>query len=645
MLIAMTRYTCMKIKCQLICLVLGIFCFCSVAFSDVIDQQRQNFLMAEKMLAQGNESAFLALSSNLVSYPLYPYLQYQWLKTNLSQTDRIKDFLVTYKHTRYADLLRSQWLSHLADNKRWQEYVQFYRVADTIAHECQYYWANYSLGHQEEPLADAIRLWLTGDNLPNECNELISLLQLSPLLTPELIWQRFELALKNNNKSLMNTLGYLLDDSSRKSADLRLQIQKKPIIIQYDQFLVDSNLQLRIFAYGLERLAQSDLELALVIWGSKKSLGNFNSQSIQKIERSLGLALAHKRDNRAFDRLNKISEPDAEVREWKIRSALFELNWQRVNQALAALSSEEKQTPQWQYWQARALIETGDVQQGQALYQTLANDRSYYGFMAADAVNKPYVFSDHPVNLLGDELTVLAAQVDFQVANEFIALNRDLDAKRQWWFSVNKLSKEQLKVAAKLAQQWQWDQVAIMTLVKADYWDDLALRFPLQYSNQIQSNANSMSLEPALVFGLMRQESMLDSKAMSAVGARGLMQIMPETGKEIARELNDSWQTANSLFIPDINIRYGTFYFKRLLNQFVGHFALATAAYNAGPSRVNKWLSTKRSLPADVWVETIPFKETRKYVSSVLAYTIIYQQRLQGKALKMHELLSDITQH
>ena len=200
---------------------------------------------------------------------------------------------MTYKHTRYAEMLRSQWLSYLADNKRWQEYVQFYQVADTIAHECQYYWANYSLGHQEQPLADTIRLWLTGDNLPYECNELISLLQLSPLLTPELIWQRFELALKNNNKPLMNTLGYLLDDFSRKSANLWIQVQKKPIIIQYDQFLVDSDLQARIFAYGLQRLAQSDLELALVIWDSKKSLGNFNSKSIQKIERSLGLALAH----------------------------------------------------------------------------------------------------------------------------------------------------------------------------------------------------------------------------------------------------------------------------------------------------------------------------------------------------------------
>jgi len=642
----MNRYTCMKIKCQLICLVLGIFCICSVAFSDVIDQQRQNFLMAEKMLAQGNESEFLALSSNLVSYPLYPYLQYQWLKTNLSQTDRIKDFLVTYKYTRYAEMLRSQWLSYLADNKRWQEYVQFYQVADTIAHECQYYWANYSLGHQEQPLADAIRLWLIGDNLPYECNELISLLQLSPLLTHELIWQRFELALKNNNKPLMYTLGYLLDDSSRKSADLWLQIQKKPIIIQYDQFLVDSDLQTRIFAYGLERLAQSDLELAIVIWDSKKSLGNFNSQSIQKIERSLGLALAHIRDNRAFDRMNKVSEPDAEVREWKIRSALFELNWQHINQALAALSSEEKQTPQWQYWQARTLIEIGEVQQGQALYQILSNDRSYYGFMAADVVNKPYAFSDRPVNLLGDELTVLAEQLDFQVAHEFIELKRDLDAKRQWWFAVNKLSKDQRKVAAKLAQQWQWDQVAIMTLVKADYWDDLALRFPLQYSSQIKSNASSQNLEPALIFGLIRQESMLDPKAMSAVGARGLMQLMPETAKEIASNLNDPWQTDNSLFVPDINIRYGTYYFKKLLTRFDGHFALAIAAYNAGPNRISKWLPTDRSLPADIWVETIPFKETRKYVSSVLAYTIIYQQRLlQDKALKMRELLSDMPQH
>ncbi len=635
----------MKIKCQLIALVLGIVCSCCLAFGNEIDQQRQDFLLAEKMLVQGKESEFLRLSSQLTSYPLYPYLKYQWLKINLSQTDAIKNFLIAYKDTRYADTLRSLWLDYLADNQRWEEFVQFYQDANTLAQECQFYWANYKLGHQSQPLAEAMRLWLTGDNLPKECDNLMLLLQLSPLLTPELIWQRFELALKNNNKSLMNSLRYFFDAPSQITADLWLQIHKKPIIVLNEQFIVDSDLKATIFAYGLQRLVQSDIESAIMVWDSKKSQVYFNKQLVQQVERSFGLALAHARDDRAYDRLNKVPEPDADVREWKIRSALFALNWQRVNQALAELSNEEKQTPQWQYWRARALIEIGDVQQGQVLYQTLSNDRNYYGFIAADVVNKPYAFSDHPVNVLDNQLKVLAEHVDFKVVHEFIELKRDLDAKRQWWFAVNKLSKEQCKVAAKLAQQWQWDQVAIITLVKADYWDDLALRFPLQYSSQIQLNAYSVNLEPALVFGLIRQESMLDPKAMSASGARGLMQLMPETAKEIASQLNDPWQSVNSLLVPDINIRYGTFYFKQLLNKFNGHFALATAAYNAGPSRVNKWLATNRSLPADVWVETIPFKETRKYVSSVLAYTIIYQQRLQGKALKMRELLPDMAQH
>ena len=197
-------------------------------------------------------------------------------------------------------------------------------------------------------------------------------------------------------------------------------------------------------------------------------------------------------------------------------------------------------------------------------------------------------------------------------------------------------------IAAKLAQQWQWDQVAIITLVKADYWDDLALRFPVNYLNQIQSNAYRQNLDPAVVFGLIRQESMLDKNAQSAVGAKGLMQIMPKTGQQIARSLGEPWQAENSLFNPDINIKYGVFYYRQLLNRFDGHFALATAAYNAGPNRVSKWLPDNRPVPADVWIETIPFKETRKYVTSVLSYSIIYQQRLQSNALKITKLLFDV---
>ena len=272
-------------------------------------------------------------------------------------------------------------------------------------------------------------------------------------------------------------------------ADVWLQVHKNPALIQDNLFLNGNEQQGRIFAHGVDRMAKSDLDLAISIWDSRKHSILMDNQTAQQLERRLALALARARDNRAYDRLNQVVAVDAEVREWKVRAALLEQNWQHVAQALAGLTIEEQQEPQWQYWQARYLIETGNVLKGMLIYNQLSEDRSFYGFMAADAVNKPYSLVDKPVFLAGNVLETLAQQTDFKVIHELTKLNREAEAKRQWWFAVNKLSKEQLMIAAKLAQQWQWDQVAIITMVKADYWDDLALRFPVNYLSQVQNNA------------------------------------------------------------------------------------------------------------------------------------------------------------
>jgi soluble lytic murein transglycosylase len=617
------------------------FLSCPV-FSAPLDQQRQDFLLAEKLLEQDNEQAFLTLSSTLTDYPLYPYLQYQWLKNNLSQTDKVLGFLSDYNDTRYADLLRSKWLVYLGDNERWGEFIRYYQADEDTALECRFFWANYKLGNQQLALNEAKRLWAIGSTLPKECDGLLSALALSPELTPDLIWQRFESALKKDNKTLASTVQQLLDKSGQALAEVWLQVHKKPELILDSQFLNGNERQGRIFAHGVDRMAKSDLDFAITVWDSKKQTLVIDGQTVGQLERTLALALAHARDDRAYNRLNQLLAADADVREWKVRSALLEQNWPHVAQALAGLTLEEQQQPQWQYWLARALIETGDAPQGQSIYNRLSEDRSFYGFMAADAVMKPYSLIDKPVLLADNALATLTQKADFKVVQELAFLNRDAEAKRQWWFAVNKLSKEQQMIAAKLAQQWQWDQVAIMTLVKTDYWDDLALRFPVTYLSQVQSNAGRQELDPAIIFGLMRQESMLDQNAMSAVGARGLMQIMPETGQQIARKLNEPWQAENSLFNPDVNIKYGAFYYKQLLTRFDGHFALAMAAYNAGPNRVSKWLPNDKSVPADIWIETIPYKETRKYVTSVLSYAIIYQQRIQRNGLKMTRLLFDV---
>ncbi|MGZ4981178.1 MAG: transglycosylase SLT domain-containing protein [Methylobacter sp.] len=614
--------------------------FSDAVFGNTLDQQRNDFLQAEKLLAQGNDAAFTRASAALSDYPLYPYLQYQWLKENLQQDDQVLSFLAAYKTTRYAGLLRSKWLDYLAKNERWSDFILNYEAAENTALECQYNLAIYKTGNQQQALNEARRLWITGDSLPQECDPLLSELMMSLGFTRELIWQRFELALSKDNVSVAEYVRRLMDGADQDIAEAWLRVHQKPVLIGNDGFL--SPQMGRLFAHGIHRLAKSDLSMAIQLWDDKKHTFQIDAQTILQLERSLALSLARSRSPEAYSRLNQLPVADEEVNEWKVRAALLEQNWQHVTEALAGLTAQELQDPKWQYWLARSLEKTGDPLQAQNVYAKLAEDRSFYGFLAADNVHKPYQFSNKPVLLAENELEKLANETDFKVVRELNLLNRDQEAERQWWYAVKKLSKEQRMVAAKLAQQWHKDQIAIATLVKADYWDDLALRFPVYYASQVHNNASLHNLDPAIVFGLIRQESIFNKDAESAVGARGLMQVMPKTGMQIARDLKEKWLSDNSLFNPDVNVRYGAFYYKQLLRQFHGHFALAIAAYNAGSGRVAKWLPSVASVPADIWIETIPYKETRKYVTSVLSYAIIYQQLMQRKALKIKELMLDV---
>jgi soluble lytic murein transglycosylase len=654
----------------LLCLVV----FSGAVFGDTLNQQRNDFLLAEKLLAQGNDAAFMQTSAALTDYPLYPYLQYQWLKENLQQADRILAFFAAYTDTRYAGLLRAKWLDYLAKNERWNDFIRYYiardgvyaanlsgagsaiardgvyaanlsgagaaKSAENTALECQYNLAIYKTGNQQQALNEAKRLWVTGDSLPQECDPLLSVLMMSPGFTPELIWQRFELALNKDNVSVAEYVRRSMNSADQELADVWLRVHQNPTLVESNGFL--SAQMGRLFAHGVGRLAKLDLDLAIKLWDDRKLTFRIDNQAVQQLERSLAMGLARSRNPDAYHRLSQLPVVDAEVTEWKVRAALLEQNWQHVAEALAGLTAQERQDPKWQYWLARSLDKTGNSLLAQDVYAKLAEDRSFYGFMAADNVQKPYQFSNKPVFLAENELENLANETDFKVARELKFMNRGMEAERQWWYATKKLGKERLTIAAKLAQQWHWDQVAIATLVKADYWDDLALRFPVYYSNQVHSNASLHNLDPAIVFGLIRQESIFNKDAESSVGARGLMQVMPKTGMQIARELKEKWLSDNSLFNPDVNVRYGAFYYKKLLKQFHGHFALAIAAYNAGSGRVAKWLPRAESVPADIWIETIPFKETRKYVTSVLSYAIIYQQLMQRRGLKIKELMLDV---
>ncbi|MGR9036372.1 MAG: transglycosylase SLT domain-containing protein, partial [Gammaproteobacteria bacterium] len=395
-------------------LMLALWLLSATAFSERIDRQRNDFLMAEKLIEQGNDNAFFAVSSGLSDYPLYPYLQYQWLKKHLDRSDKILAFLQDYKDTRYAGLLRKQWLNDLIARQRWHAFIENYQADGNLALECQLHWAHFNLGRNEQALKEALRLWSVDVLQPKECEPLFSSLAMSPLLTKDLIWKRFELALKEDKVSLAGYLRGLLDINRQAMADLWIKVHKSPSTIQDAGFWNgDPPLLVRIFAHGIDRMAKSDLDMAVIVWDLNKQNPAFDSRLVQQLERRLALALAHSRKPGAYDRLNQLISYDKDVREWKVRAALFEQNWQHISDALSGLTLEERKEPIWQYWQARSLLEKGDRVNARAAFANVAEDRSFYGFLAADAVGKPYNFMDKPAVVTVNELDRLAAETDF----------------------------------------------------------------------------------------------------------------------------------------------------------------------------------------------------------------------------------------
>lgn len=622
----------------------GLFFWYKINTPPTLVQQREYFLAAEKLLTKDKEKDFLQLSKKLTNYPLYPYLQYKWLNSRLSQTKAITDFLTVYKDSHYAELLRASWLNRLAEQKRWPEFAKYYQASDDKSMDCLFHWANYQANNQALLQDEVQNIWALMITYPDACKPLFDTLTTSGKLKTDIIWQRFESTLKQNNIDAANATLSLLSKDEQTIAKQWLQVHQAPEVIKNSEFLQTKDaLMGRIFAYGIDKMAKGNVDLAIKLWDSQKQSFIINDETNQRIEHHLALILATRRDHRVFDRLIHVNRPDEELRAWSIRSALFTQNWPQVIKTFESFSDKDQQDPHWQYWYARALNETGNTIKAQTTYATVAKDRGFHGFLAADIIGQPYQLNDKPIVVTDEALTALRQSTEITVVEEFIAINRDLDARKLWPVLIKKLSKEQLLLAAKLAQRWHWEQTAIITLTKANYWDDLELRFPTHYKEQVESNAATQNLDPALIFGLMRQESMMDKMAASTVGAKGLMQLMPATGQQIAKTLNETWHSDNDLFNPELNIKYGSYYYKQLLNQFDGHAALATAAYNAGPNRVKKWLPKGKAMPVDLWVEYIPYKETRKYVAAVLSYAVIYQHRLQRNSLKMKNLLPDVT--
>ena len=235
----------------------------------------------------------------------------------------------------------------------------------------------------------------------------------------------------------------------------------------------------------------------------------------------------------------------------------------------------------------------------------------------------------NPIQFAQIELDALSQRPAVIRLNEFYTLNMNIEARRQAYVLKLKLSPKELQILATLTHKWGWHNQTITLLGKAKYWDALDLRFPIVYDTAILKAGKTNGLDPSWLFGIARQESAFNPQARSHVGATGLMQLMPKTGKLIARLINKPLKRTSELLNPDRNIQLGSAYLRRMYDKNQQNPVLATASYNAGPHRIARWLP-KEELAADIWIENIPFNETRKYTSNVISYAAIFDfQRKQ----------------
>ncbi len=609
--------------------------------------QRLLFLKAETALNGKHYSLFKKTMTQLKGYPLYSWLQYRGLRKTISlkQAEAISDFLVEQVDSRYAAPLERSWLNYLAKKRRWADYVNNYQPQRNQRYQCNYYWGLKQLGEHDKALFGARDLWLVGRSQPKTCNALFDWFQKSPLFTSALVWQRIELAMGAGKSRLADYLGRFLPKNDQFILKQWLQLHRNPRELldcpDWDEL---GKWKSKIFVHAVLRLMRKDPELALQVWEAEKEQFDLGVDRRMPVDNRLALKLALRKNPLARKQLAKIpnEQSSSAVREWRVREALAQQAWPTVESAIKRLSERERGLPRWRYWLARAKEEQGERLKVDETYSELAQERSYYGFMASDRLNRHYSFVDRPVEVDKQVLDKLALRPAFQAVKEFLYFKRETEARHQWWFAIRGFDQKQLVEASKLAQRWRWHQIAILTAARGESWDDLSLRFPASYATLIEQNARSKNLDKALVYGLIRRESAFDRYARSPVGARGLMQIMPATGKEIARRLKEKWRSSAMLYKPEVNLHFGTDYFQQLLKKFDGNPVLAMAAYNAGGHRVNRWLPQKSAMAADSWIDTIPYKETRQYVSTILTYAVIYQRQLKQPASRISAYMPTI---
>jgi len=626
-----------------------VLCFiCTpAAQASTIEQQRDWFQQARKALDAQQTDVFVTLKKKLVDYPLTPYLDIWQAREQLRNG---VDNKVAATLKKFADIpeshdLRIAWIKYLSKHGHWSQVAKQLKSHPGLTHRLPEItmMANWRTGKKNAAMKQFSDRWRNADSLTDISKSLYQVwLKQGHPNRPER-WSRLILLIRNGQWKESRTLGTVLGKQQKQWLSYWRDLQGDPqsVFLRWPSSLSPQSLRdapqgtalsKAIIRDGLKRLAVKDPLLAHTSLQNLKKRVHFGAKDTfyGSIEKKIALRAAKRHMSIAAQWLGDLParQRNKETRAWQARLFMIQHHWAKMLQVIHAMPHAQQQQSRWQYWQAYALQAGGEMQQATAIFTGLAAGRGYYSFLGAERAHLPYHFGNEPAKSSPALIRQLARRPGIKRAREWLALDSYGKARREWSAALAGSSAKIWNAALMLASRWGWPRQAIYAASRAGKVNALEERFPLQYERNVMLAAKETGLSPSSIWSIIRQESAFNQQALSRAGAKGLMQLMPKTARMVAKQVKLSSKHPN-LFSPEINIRLGSRYLADMKTRFNENLVLAAAAYNAGPNRVSQWLDRTPFDIAEIWVEAIPYNETRRYVQQAMAFTTVYEWRRQ----------------
>lgn len=591
--------------------------------------QLDDFLKAERLLKKRHYSQYQKAFVELEQHPLAPYLESRWLRTQFYKKPiaQIDDFLKRYEQEQPAIGLHKKWLYYLAKKQEWSLFLSYYQPTSNLSLRCHRIKALENTKRQFDAIKEGQELWLLGVSLPKACDKVYKDWQRNGYLSQDLIWQRLLNAKPKRQYKLVRYLKRKLDKQHKAKAKLLDRYWRSPQQVFEDKTALTLAPKVRylILTKALKKHPDTLLEQA-----AHPIFEGFDHEQKAHL-RSIAMQASAKQSADNIFEWYSLAESNNELtpklQAAFLQGALKKQNWPLYSHLFKLSATQITQEPKWQYWQGRALSTLGaPLMQSHHHYELASKHRDFYGFLASQQLGISPSMNHSPTHVPSSVIQRMRLTPGIKRALALFELGRIPQARREWQTVFNQQSHEDKQALAMLAGRLEWSDRAIMSLAQIKRWHDLQLRFPLAHDHLFEKAAKKNRINKHWIYGIARQESAFMHDARSPVGATGLMQIMPSTARSISRRMRVAY-SSKRLVDPGYNIKLGGHYLQHLLKRYDGNRVLATAAYNAGPGNVKRWLK-KYQGPLDIWIEHIPFNETKEYVQRVLTYSTIYSYRL-----------------